>query len=74
VDVTGSPFGWRRAGIRFTMSLLSAAPAGAGFIAGLFRADRACWHDRASGTRLVRTTPSSGRATQDQDDGRGEQE
>ncbi|KAA9130786.1 RDD family protein [Marinihelvus fidelis] len=61
-STTGEPMDWRRAGIRFVVSLLSAAIFGLGFLTGLLRADRACWHDRASGTRLVRRAPKSDRA------------
>lgn len=45
---------WRAAGVRFAASFLSLAPLGLGYWACLFRKDRACWHDRISGTRLRR--------------------
>jgi uncharacterized RDD family membrane protein YckC len=45
--------GWRASALRFGVSLLSAACLGLGFWLSLLRPDRACWHDRASGTRLV---------------------
>jgi len=61
--------GWHAVGIRFAVSLVSALCLGAGFWLSLFRPDRACWHDRASGTRLVRVDPDSSRTAQDDDDG-----
>lgn len=45
---------WRTCLIRFLVSLLSGAAAGAGFLWSLFDHDRRCWHDIASGTRLLR--------------------
>lgn len=60
VNEVASPFDWRRAAIRFGVSLVSAALLGAGFIAALFRPDRATWHDRASDSRLERVRPDSG--------------
>jgi uncharacterized RDD family membrane protein YckC len=45
--------GWRTSALRFLVSLLSAGCLGLGFWLSLLRSDRACWHDRASGTRLV---------------------
>jgi uncharacterized RDD family membrane protein YckC len=50
---TDRPVGWRTSALRFLVSLLSAAALGLGFWLSLLRSDRACWHDRASGTRLV---------------------
>ena len=44
--------GWGACLLRFAVSLLSAAAAGLGFAWALFRRDRRCWHDLASGTRL----------------------
>jgi uncharacterized RDD family membrane protein YckC len=46
--------GWGRCLARFLLSLLSAAPAGAGFIWSLFDRQKRCWHDRLSRTRLDR--------------------
>lgn len=57
VDDTGKPPDWKRSGIRFLASLLSAAALGLGFWISLFRKDRACWHDQVSGTRLLRREP-----------------
>lgn len=50
-DAGGRP-GWGACLLRFAISLLSAAAAGLGFAWALFRRDRRCWHDLASGTRL----------------------
>lgn len=49
----GSP-GWGVCLLRFVVSLLSAAAAGLGFLWSLFDPQRRCWHDIASGTRLLR--------------------
>ena len=39
--------------LRLGVGLISMAALGLGFISARFRTDRATWHDRASGTRLV---------------------
>lgn len=39
--------------LRLGVGLISMAALGLGFFSARFRADRATWHDRASGTRLV---------------------
>lgn len=44
----------RQSVLRFLTSLASAACLGLGFVSALWRPDRACWHDRASATRLYR--------------------
>lgn len=44
--------GWGQCLLRFLVSLLSAALAGAGFIWSLFDSQKRTWHDMASGTRL----------------------
>lgn len=49
----GSP-GWGACLLRFAVSLLSATAAGLGFLWSLFDPQRRCWHDIASGTRLLR--------------------
>jgi uncharacterized RDD family membrane protein YckC len=51
----GGPPGWGACLVRFLVSLLSGAAAGAGFLWSLFDPERRCWHDIASGTRLLRT-------------------
>lgn len=50
----GLPPGWRRALLRFFAAMLSWAPLGLGFLWVLVDRDRLAWHDRLSGTRLVR--------------------
>jgi uncharacterized RDD family membrane protein YckC len=50
----GVPPGWGACLVRFLVSLLSGAAAGAGFLWSVFDRDRRCWHDIASGTRLLR--------------------
>ena len=45
---------WGRCLVRFAVSLLSAASAGAGFWWALFDPGRRTWHDRASATALRR--------------------
>lgn len=46
--------GWGRCLLRFLLSLLSAALAGAGFLWSLADRRQRCWHDRLSRTRLYR--------------------
>jgi uncharacterized RDD family membrane protein YckC len=52
--VAGGRPGWGACGLRFLVSLLSAAAAGLGFLWSLFDPQRRCWHDILSNTRLVR--------------------
>ena len=51
----GSPVSWRHAAVRFLGAALSWAPLGAGFWWSLVDPEKLTWHDRLSGTRLVRT-------------------
>ena len=53
-NVEGGFPGWRRCLVRFLLSLLSAALAGAGFLWSLFDPQKRCWHDRLSRTGLYR--------------------
>jgi len=53
-DETGGLPGWRRCAVRFLVSILSAAPAGLGFVWSLIDQKNRTWHDMASGTRLLR--------------------
>lgn len=47
--------------LRLGVGFISVAALGLGFISARFRPDRATWHDRASGTRLVvREKPRDG--------------
>ncbi len=57
VDEDGRRPGWKPSLLRFATAFLSFAPAGLGILAALLREDRACWHDRLSGTRLRRREP-----------------
>ncbi len=54
VTSEGQRVGWRAAIVRYLSAFLSLAPLGLGFWLCLLREDRACWHDRISGTRLRR--------------------
>lgn len=50
----GRPLHWPDSLKRAAGALLSLAPAGAGFLWAMFDRDKLAWHDRLSGTRLVR--------------------
>jgi len=54
IDDNGDRPGWGRSLLRFLVSLVSAAAAGIGFLWALGDPGKRTWHDRASGTRLVR--------------------
>jgi len=54
VTDTGARPGWGAAAVRYGAAFLSTAALGLGFWSSLLREDRACWHDRLSGTRLQR--------------------
>jgi uncharacterized RDD family membrane protein YckC len=56
--------GWGRCLARFILSLLSAAAVGAGFLWSLLDAERRCWHDRLSATRLLHTPRRQGRRSE----------
>jgi uncharacterized RDD family membrane protein YckC len=45
---------WRRTALRFFASWLSLLPAGLGYWWALVDRERCCWHDRLSGTRVIR--------------------
>lgn len=60
----GQPPGWGRALLRFGAAILSWLPLGLGFLWVLVDRDRLAWHDRLSGTRLVRR-PGTGRRSAD---------
>ncbi len=49
-----TPPSWRALGVRYVLATLSTLLAGAGFWWSWIDRDRLTWHDRASGTRLVR--------------------
>lgn len=52
---TGKPLTWLRSAQRLLGAVAAALPGGAGFIWSIFDAEKKAWHDRWSGTRLVRT-------------------
>jgi uncharacterized RDD family membrane protein YckC len=53
----GAPPTWARGFSRFAAALLSWGPLGLGFLWALVDRDGLAWHDRLSGTRLVRAPP-----------------
>ena len=57
VDAHGRPASTKALWRRFAWGGLSLLPAGAGFWWSLLDRQRLTWHDRASGTRLVRLPP-----------------
>lgn len=64
VGPDGRPPGWGRALLRCAAAILSWLPLGLGFLWVLVDRDRLAWHDRLSGTRLVRQ-PVPGRRSAD---------
>ncbi len=54
VASAGGVPGWRQLCVRYAVGTLSLALGGLGFWWALVDPDRLTWHDRASGTRLVR--------------------
>lgn len=54
VDADGHKPGMLRATLRFVTAIMSWAPAGLGFVWQLWDKEDLAWHDRLSGTRLVR--------------------
>lgn len=59
--IDGAPLDWRRALLRYCVGVVSLLAAGLGFMWALWDTDRATWHDRLSGTRMVnvRAKPQS---------------
>jgi uncharacterized RDD family membrane protein YckC len=57
VRADGSALGWPRAAARFAALLVAALPAGLGLWWSAFDAEKRGWHDRWTGTRVVRTPP-----------------
>lgn len=57
----GTPLRWRDALTRWLAAWLSLLPAGLGYWWSLADAERRCWHDRLSGTRLVHEPPARDR-------------
>ena len=50
----GRPVGWRRATLRFLAACVSLAAFGLGWLWVLLDRERLAWHDRLSGTRVIR--------------------
>jgi len=55
VDAQGQTVGWPRALLRLALAPLSWLPMGLGFLWSLVDPQGLAWHDRLSGTRLIRT-------------------
>lgn len=53
VSSDGGPVKWRQVMVRVSVAVLSALFGGLGYLWALFHPERQCWHDLASGTRLV---------------------
>ena len=56
VALDGRSPDWPRAALRFFASWLSLLPAGLGYWWALVDRERCCWHDRLSGTRVIRAS------------------
>ena len=54
VTQQGKPISWRQCAARFLGGFVSAVPLGLGYLWSLVDRERLAWHDRLSGTRLVR--------------------
>ena len=54
ITIDGHPVNWKQAGIRFLLAVISWITFGAGFIWIYFDRDALAFHDRFSGTRLIR--------------------
>ena len=53
ITVDGGPITWRQALLRCAWALAGAAPFGLGYLWLLVDRKRRCWHDIASGTRVI---------------------
>lgn len=53
VSIDGQSVSWRQVFVRVSVAFLSMLPFGLGYIWAVFHPERQCWHDLASGTRLV---------------------
>ena len=63
VALHASSLGWPRAALRFFASWLSLLPAGLGYWWALVDREQCCWHDRLSGTRVLRALASADRSS-----------
>jgi uncharacterized RDD family membrane protein YckC len=59
VAANGGTISWPRAAARFFAGWLAALPAGLGYWWAWIDRERCCWHDRLSGTRVIRVPPST---------------
>jgi uncharacterized RDD family membrane protein YckC len=57
VSQDGTPLTWPRAALRFAAGAVALLPLGLGLWWGIFDAQRRGWHDRLTGTRVVRVRP-----------------
>ena len=53
VQESGEPLTWWHALLRFMLALVSCAALGLGFLWILLNREKASWHDRGSGTKIV---------------------
>ena len=60
VGADGTRPAWRALWLRFLVGQLSLLPAGLGFWWAWIDRDRLTWHDRASGTRMLRIAKGAG--------------
>ena len=56
IRADGGSLTWLRAAARFGLSVIAILPAGLGLWWSLFDAQKRCWHDRWTGTRVIRAT------------------
>jgi len=54
IRADGGSLTWLRAAARFGLSVIAILPAGLGLWWSLFDAQKRCWHDRWTGTRVIR--------------------
>ena len=54
--VDGNDLSWRQAALRYLSAWLLLLPPGLGFIWARWDPDGLCWHDRLSGSRVIRMT------------------
>jgi uncharacterized RDD family membrane protein YckC len=59
----GGSVSWRQAMLRFGAGVLGGLGLGIGLLWALFDRDKRAWHDRLSGTRLVRTPATHDKQT-----------
>jgi uncharacterized RDD family membrane protein YckC len=63
VGIDAGPLDWPRAALRFFASWLSLLPGGLGYWWALVDRERCCWHDRLSGTRVLRAPAAADRSS-----------